>query len=354
MTNYYLTSSYGKKLNASSKARNDIDDILSKRGFKPIIINSNTDTKSSKLNKVLFHKEYIKSMFKIIKTVKKNDFIFYQHPIQGATEFNILAELLKNKEVKLVAIVHDLEIFRKWDLNYNGRKAILNDVKILSKCEYVILHNQLMLNKFHEVTQIEKNKLINLEIFDYLFLKKTDKKTDISECVTIAGNLRKEKAGYIYDLKLVENDFTLFGVGYNTELTIPNITYKGAIPPDEIVDRLEGKYGLVWDGDSIETCSGNIGEYLKVNNPHKTSLYLAAGLPVIIWEEAALSSFIVTNNCGIVVNSLKEIPQRIKQIDKEMYKEMKDNCIKLSTKLSKGYFTNKALDEVFLKEDRRE
>ena len=58
---------------------------------------------------------------------------------------------------------------------------------------------------------------------------------------------------------------------------------------------MEGSFGLVWDGISVETCAGVYGEYLKVNNPHKTSLYLASGIPVIIWKEAAWLSLLNAN-----------------------------------------------------------
>lgn len=36
-------------------------------------------------------------------------------------------------------------------------------------------------------------------------------------------------------------------------------------------------------------------------------MYLAAGIPVIIWEEAALANFIKKNHCGITIKSTDEI-----------------------------------------------
>ena len=40
-------------------------------------------------------------------------------------------------------------------------------------------------------------------------------------------------------------------------------TYFGSFLPDELPVALEGGFGLVWDGDSAETCSGVFGEYLR-------------------------------------------------------------------------------------------
>ena len=44
---------------------------------------------------------------------------------------------------------------------------------------------------------------------------------------------------------------------------------------------------------------------------HKLSLYLAVGLPVIIWEKAAEAEFVLKENVGVTVKSLYELPQRL-------------------------------------------
>lgn len=354
MVNYYLKSTYGDKPNAGSKARNDVDIILENQNFTPIHMKTNDGSSMSRLSKILFHKEYIKNVIKVSKSLKKNDVLFYQHPIQGAFEFNFLMKLLKQKKVKVVAIVHDLEIFRQWDANYNTKRAELNDKKILSKCDYIVLHNRSMIERFISEVKVPKEKIVDLKIFDYLNKNKIFKNKSPENKIIIAGNLRKDKSGYLYDLNLIDYQFSLYGNGYEESSTHLNIEYKGAVSPDEIVNVLDGEYGLVWDGESIETCSGSTGKYLQVNNPHKTSLYLAAGIPVIIWSEAALASFITENNLGIVVDNLNEIPSEINLITKVDYSEMKQNCITISQKISEGYFMKTAINEVLSKINRSE
>ena len=106
----------------------------------------------------------------------------------------------------------------------------------------------------------------------------------------IAGNLRRHKAEYVYRLPDSQK-FNLYGVGYEKQ-NKNNICYHGSFDPDELPFVLEGSFGLVWDGDSAETCSGVYGQYLKVNNPHKCSLYLATGLPVIVWKESTVARIV--------------------------------------------------------------
>ena len=113
--------------------------------------------------------------------------------------------------------------------------------------------------------------------------------------------------------------------------------------PDELIKNLTGKYGLVWDGDSIETCSGGKGEYLKINNPHKLSLYLAVGLPVIIWDEAAEADFVLRENVGFTVRSLYELPGKMSDISDNNYEIMKKNAETVGARLRNGEYLTMAL-----------
>ena len=137
-------------------------------------------------------------------------------------------------------------------------------------------------------------------------------------------------------------DFNLYGFNF-TEENAKNLHYQGNFSPEELIENLEGQFGLIWDGGSIKTCSGFTGQYLKYNNPHKTSLYLSSGLPVIIWKEAALSPFIEENHLGFSVSSLEEIPEKLKKITKKDYSEMLKNVEKVAKKLKNGKFTEEAL-----------
>lgn len=102
----------------------------------------------------------------------------------------------------------------------------------------------------------------------------------------------------------------------------------------------------MWDGDSLLTCNGVFGEYMRYNDPHKVSLYLSSGLPVIMWKEAALADFIVTHNVGFVVESLTEIGNVLKQMTPEQYREMQQNTLALAQKLRQGHFIKTAIKKL--------
>lgn len=86
------------------------------------------------------------------------------------------------------------------------------------------------------------------------------------------------------------------------------------------------------------------GSYLKYNNPHKLSLYLASELPVIIWKEAAEAKFVEENNVGLTVNNLLEISPLLDKLTKEQYDMLAQNAKVTGQKLRKGYYTSSAIN----------
>ena len=161
--------------------------------------------------------------------------------------------------------------------------------------------------------------------------------------VIIAGNLSPEKCVYLTDLGKVNGvRFNLYGVGYE-DLGQENVTYMGSFLPDELVGELRGDFGLVWDGTSIETCSGNFGNYLRLNDPHKLSLYLTAGIPVVVWEEAAVADFVKREQVGVTVASLNELGRKLSALTASEYEDMRQNALRISRLTRSGHYLTTAI-----------
>ena len=128
---------------------------------------------------------------------------------------------------------------------------------------------------------------------------------------------------FLYDLDQVIDGWRmeLFGNGLDTEKAKgwQHINYHGFVDSEELIATAEADFGLVWDGDSVDECSGNWGEYLKINNPHKTSCYLRAHIPVIVWKQAAMADFVEKNGVGIAVDSLRDIGAALSHLSKTDY-----------------------------------
>jgi hypothetical protein len=194
--------------------------------------------------------------------------------------------------------------------------------------------------------------MVCLEIFDYLSASENNKPYTLDGQplkVIYAGALSYKKNKYLYDLedRISKWQFELYGSGFdeNRITKKSHFKYNGFVPSDRLIEQADAHFGLVWDGDSISTCSGNFGEYLRLNKPHKASLYIRCNLPLIVWKECALATFVTENKIGISIRSLTELDTVLPAISAESYKEMKENVKRINKQVSTGYYISKALNE---------
>lgn len=336
--------------NAGSKARNDAEVILEKNNFVKLNIDTVDYSKDSKFKKIIGYKKNEIIWKKNVKKLNDGDVVVIQYPLNYNT-FGLDKILKKyNKKINFIVLIHDLNSIRispdsLSKLAFN--RICRDDKKIPLRANYVISHNYRMtevLKKFN----VEESKIIDLQFFDYLSEKNdNDKNIGYGKPIIIAGNLIPEKAGFIRELhKYKKLNFNLYGNGYKNNPKDINIKYKGTFKPHELVKNLEGSFGLVWDGNSTELCDGFYGNYLIYNNPHKASLYISAGIPIIVWKQSALSKFVVDKNIGVAVNSIGELEDIIGNISEEKYNNMKKNVKKLSEKLLNGQYLTESISTI--------
>lgn len=335
------------KYNAQSKARNDAESIILKNNYEKYYIPTKFGVQTSKILKFKQLMDYKKNhkIWKIyISKLLAGDVIIIQYPlINTIMNLEKIIKLCNKKNLKTIILIHDLDSLRFTDMP----RKVKEDKNVLNNADYIIAHNEKMKQKLISMGNKEE-KIVVLKIFDYLYKNeiklKERKKTDP---IIIAGNLSKNKAKYITSLKEIKNiKFNLYGKGYEKEDGEECIKYKGAFLPDDLPNNLDGSFGLVWDGISKDSCKGNFGNYLKYNNPHKTSLYLASKIPVIVWNESALSEFVKEYNIGFTINNLDEIEEIISKMTNEDYAVKLKNVENISNKLRNGVFLSKALKEI--------
>lgn len=342
-----VRSEDGVRHTAGIKARDDINDILENAGYQPVFVENRNIEEGSLLKKLKSHKAVKREWEKSLTDLKSGDELVVQFPpVNHSLYLYKLFEKFKREDIKVSVIIHDMDALRftaRSDISRSKKIRVkLEEQKILESVEQIIAHNDIMAGALRDMGL---DNIVSLEIFDYLIngdaseLKKcVHRRTDP---VIIAGALRRHKAGYAYDLPS-SAQFNLYGVGYEGEKR-DNVHYFGSFAPDDLPYEMKGSFGLVWDGDGCDTCRGAYGEYLRINNPHKTSLYLASGIPVAIWDQAALAGFIKENNCGILISSLEELGRKISSLSDGEYAEMAANADKTGEKLRNGYYTKKAL-----------
>ena len=330
--------------NAGNKARNDVEEIVKREGYQPLLLTVDDWYQMGTL-KAQQHKA--KALAQAFSQLKSGDQLLIQFPMLHHSFFTTrLVRKIQRRGVKVYFIIHDLEALRYANLDTVPLKhkirVHLQESSLLKIADGVIAHNPIMKSVLVE-KGIPEHKLVSLEIFDYL-IPNYQEKDGLSkdQPIIVAGNLAQEKAGYLYQLP-ARPAYNLYGVGFDESRALANETYFGSFLPDELPAALEGGFGLVWDGDSAETCSGVFGEYLRYNNSHKASLYLASGFPLVVWKQSALSHFVLEKGCGIAVESLHDLKETIYNLSDADYQDLVDNAKRVGQEIRDGHYLKTAL-----------
>lgn len=313
--------------NAGYKARADIDYIMTKRGSKSIDV-SYAYADIGKIHKAF---GYLSLALKLL-FIPKGTALLVQYPCRQIS--TLLSKLARGK--RIIYLIHDLEGLRRQDEEQQRR-----DIATLDKAYKIIAHNRAM-KEYLVGKGIGEDKIVTLGVFDYIADRDREPNIDYSAQICFAGNLNKSVF-----LDKLPQDITvnLYGLKDDDREFGDNMRYMGSFPSDEIPFVLDGKYALVWDGDSADTCTGLMGEYTRYNNPHKLSLYICTGKPVIVWRQAAIAEFVIEQGIGVAVEGLSDLSSVIAGIDDEQYGAMQDRVMGLRSQVMQGEFFGRALDK---------
>ncbi|MBQ6155125.1 MAG: hypothetical protein IJK22_00865 [Bacteroidales bacterium] len=329
---------YKDAFHAGSKAREDVNRIAENNGFTSYMLNTYTVKEMSESHRSPIYLLYyrIRKLFvlsRAILQIKRRSIVLLQYPLEPFRGRPTLffCRWLRKKKSHLVVLVHDITRFRYEEVFDKTETAIFNTASEL------IVHTAQMQELF------KKNGVVSpcrrLWLFDYLTEEVPDNENhqNNSTNIAFAGNLDKS----VFLKKLTEVHFYgvqlhLYGNKPQSNTKYPEwIKYGSRFSPDNVTALTEG-WGLTWDGDSIEALQGPLGNYMKYNSPHKTSLYIAAGIPVVLSKEAALAEFVEENNLGITIHSLLELENRIVGMDKEELQLIRKHVAEMSAILRKG------------------
>ena len=332
-----IISSYNPNLlNAAPKAKMDIEKILKTNyNIDSIMIPSMTDKNS-------LYSKTIRRIRKVVLSIRlslSNNLIIIQAPFTGKVNYT---KRIKNK----ITLIHDLEGLR----NDDEKRSSIELIE-MKNSKFVISHNKKM-TQFLKEKGIEEEKIVDLELFDYLANGNINEKYKFNKnnlTLIYPGNLVKEKSPFIYQLdpKRMNFKINLYGIGINNDIS-EKLIYKGSFKPDDI-NNLEGDIGLIWDGNYDESDENKwYKNYTKYNNPHKLSCCLAMGIPVIVWEKAAIADLVKKYNVGYTIHNIYDINNLVF----DDYDVKRANAIELGKKVRNGFFTQRVMNEILDKLDK--
>lgn len=336
---YQLYETIGNSAGASNKARSDVKEVATEIGFRPMVIKG-YGAESQIVKKVIKKVAYVINLIICCCKIPAKATVMIQVPFLNLANLShkIIRMFIKLKDIESIVIIHDVNELR----GASGKHK--NFYKLLQIARVVVSHNEEM-TKFLCGKGISVDKVINLGMFDYL-LDEDKECGSFAKKIIIGGNLDTDKVKYLKDINRIKGcDIDLYGPNYRNMEVCANIEYKGIVGSDKLPYLLNEGFGLVWDGESINTCNGIFGNYLRYNNPHKLSLYIASGIPVIIWSQAAEAEFVKKQGVGILVDSLLDLEKVFESLDENTYNQMKENVRKIRSRVVKGEYIRDAISK---------
>lgn len=269
--------------------------------------------------------------------------ILIEYPFVQRKRLYALAAMARLAGAQFHVLLHDLDSLR-FDDSPQGR-----ELRILRLFDGIVSHNPAMTGWLREGGI--GAPIADLNLFDYRCATAGgpwhEDGIEAPLKVACCGNLSWDKARYIYDPRLSALqgvDLDLYGAFFEpARMPSRHLHYLGAFDPDTPALRGRYHFGLVWDGTGVDQCEGSYGHYMRFNNPHKLSLYVAMGLPVIVWHEAAIAQFVQRCGIGVTVRDLRELEDIPRRVGDREYRAMVRNIAPLSRSVRRGDFLHDAL-----------
>ncbi len=273
-----------------------------------------------------------------LRWLRKGDLLVMQYPCLPAYHHRLARfalRMLRCKGVTTAAMVHDLPSLQRLD-DMHARAC---DQLLLPRFDALIVPSERM--EIYLRAQGLTMPMHGMDCFDYVIdgplpVRRKSRK------LCLVGDLSAERSGYLKGIGKIPMEWQLYGTGWSGK-TSSRLVYHGAIDANTAPDEMEGAYGIVWDGSETDRVNGAAGVYQLLGKSRSLSAYLAAGMPIIIWRHAAAAPFVRQHGVGLLVDSLREIPDQVRLLTEADYDHLAENARITGMQLRKGENTRQAL-----------
>ncbi len=265
----------------------------------------------------------------IIAGINAGDIVICQFPTGNGFGFEqALVRHIKTYHGRIVIFIHSLK-----DEMFESKSSVLQDtVKLYNEAEVLIVPS-------YEVEQFlikqgirEGMKFIIQEIWDYTTQLKSLDSGRLKRELHFAGKPDRFPFLNTWDYSMPIKVYSDQKCGRNC------VEQMGWLPSDRLLLELsKGGLGLVWYG------SEEGRQYLSRNSSLKLSAYLAAGIPVVVPRGISNQCMIEENHLGIVVDSLDEAAEAVKNMTEPEYQKYMSAVSRFAPLLRQGFFTKKSL-----------
>lgn len=269
----------------------------------------------------------------ILASLKAEDIVILQLPTWNTTAFDEkLMARIKLFRVKIAVFIHDVV-----PLMFASNFYLMDRVIALyNQADVIIAPSQAMVDKLRE-QGLTVEKIVIQGMWDNP-TQIPMQKAHFKHQIHFPGN--PERFPFVRDWQF---DVPLHVYGTN-ENNLPEQVVKEPWHSNEqlMLELSQGGFGLVWMAEHDK-------DYMKLYCPYKLATFLAAGIPVIVERGIANQEIIEKNKLGLVVDSLEEAVEIIKQMPEKSYQQLVENVRQFNPLVREGYFTRRLLTETIFK-----
>lgn len=323
----YLSRNYYNSTSAGNKAKSDYEDILAAAGARNIGLG-----RSYSPSKIRAFALNLAGVAKAAASLRRGDTLVLQYPVKKY--FGFMCRVARLRGARTVTFIHDLGSFRRRALSPH------HEIARLSQTDAVISANEAM-SEWLRLHGLDR-PIVAMGLHDYLSDARPQPGCEVPRMplnVVYAGSLNARKNSFLALLCALPKtwDLHIFGNMPETDSRMyERVTLHPYMDSDAFISHAGGGFGLVWDGDSLEACTGCFGEYLRYNSPHKASFYLRAGMPLIVWSQSALAPIVKAEGIGLAVESLTDLDRMLAAVTEANYEAMRRAVGRVSERLASG------------------
>lgn len=340
----YISRNYKTLKTGGGKAKTDIELTLGRMGAVNLGLKQ---TRHS--NKTYDFFRNLSGVMYALSRCRKGDVVVLQYPVKKY--FDFICRFVRWRSGYTIAIIHDLGCFRR------KRLTVEQEIARLNRADVVIAPNDYQKQWLIDhgcrahITIYGLHDYLTDRIEPYTYETLATQFNQSSYSLCFVGTLSERKNGYIYELgrRLDHTKVHLYGNHFSEKAATGSrlLINHGFSHDEEIIRARVADFGLSWYGDLCDGAQGNLGEYMEINNPHKISLYLRCGMPVILWKRAGLADVIEREGIGFCVDSLFEIEERLDALTDEQYRTMLKNVARISAEIAEGQSCRKAVLDAY-------
>lgn len=262
-------------------------------------------------SKILRNLSLVLGMVKLaFRRFQCDDAVFFLIPYNLPLK-RLFYSIILAKKINLYLIMIDLSKARDERINDEQEKKVCNKAKgIIAQTD--LMKSEMITRGY--TSEEEKYKIVVSHFWPIFTELKPIGKTTFGDKVAFSG--------------------TLYKAPFASKLPTLDERLQFTVNPQ--FRMITEDWGLVWDGDSIDTCSGLYGNYVRMVYPYKASLYLASNRPLIVWRESGIAGYVLENHLGVVVDSLHDIYDAIHHLTEEDKQLMLQNVEKFCNIIRTG------------------